>query len=161
MLRREDGQVELDEQLRTLLPNYVIHQVKEKFGGLRYYWEPGEELHDPSDPSGEAAVGGEAAIAERERHIELARKLVAGAEKRAAVTCELCGATGRPDERGLGLCVGFAILGVARGEGALQRHILARQHRVCAQPVTEVQAALELRAVIDQMKVMGAMVEPM
>jgi hypothetical protein len=81
--------VELDEQLRTLLPNYVIHQVKEKFGGLRYYWEPGEEAPDPSDPDREAA------IAEREQRIELAQKLVASAERRAAVTCELCGAAGR------------------------------------------------------------------
>jgi len=41
--------VELDEQLRALLPNYVIHQIKEKFGGLRYYWEAGEDVHDPHD----------------------------------------------------------------------------------------------------------------
>ncbi len=81
--------VELDEQLRALLPNYVIHQVKEKFGGLRYYWEPGEEVRDPNNP------GGEAAIAERERRIELAQKLVDSAEKRAGVTCELCGAAGQ------------------------------------------------------------------
>ena len=57
----------------------------------------------------------------------------------------------------LGIRVGFAILGVACGERALQRHILARQRRVCAQPVTEVQAAIELCAVIHQMKVVGAM----
>jgi hypothetical protein len=81
--------VELDEQLRALLPNYVIQQVKEKFGGLRYYWEPDEEVRDPSDP------GGEAAIAERERRIELAQKLVASAEKRADITCEVCGAAGQ------------------------------------------------------------------
>jgi hypothetical protein len=87
--------VELDEQLRALLPNYLIHQVKEKFGGLRYYWEPGEEAHDPSNPGGEAAVDGEATIAERERRIELAQQLVASAEKRAGITCELCGAAGR------------------------------------------------------------------
>jgi RNA polymerase-binding transcription factor DksA len=87
--------VELDEQLRALLPNYVIHQVKEKFGGLRYYWDPGEEVRDPSDPGGEAIVGGEAAIAERERRIELAHKLVASAERRAGATCELCGAAGQ------------------------------------------------------------------
>jgi hypothetical protein len=42
--------VELDEQLGALLPNYVLHQVKEKFGGLRYYWESGEDVHDPEDP---------------------------------------------------------------------------------------------------------------
>lgn len=81
--------VELDEQLRALLPNYVIHQVKEKFGGLRYYWEPGEEVRDPSDP------GAEAAIAERERRIGLVQQLVDSAERRAGVTCELCGAAGQ------------------------------------------------------------------
>jgi len=87
--------VELDEQLRALLPNYVIHQVKEKFGGLRYYWEPGDEVGDPSDAGGEAVVGGEVAIAERERRIELVQKLVDSAERRAGVTCELCGAAGQ------------------------------------------------------------------
>jgi hypothetical protein len=81
--------VELDEQLRALLPNYVIHQVKEKFGGLRYYWEPGEDVRDASDPGGEAAVAG------RERRIELAQQLVASAEKRASAICELCGAAGQ------------------------------------------------------------------
>ncbi len=70
--------VELDEQLRALLPNYVIHQVKEKFGGLRYYWDPGEEVDD-----------------DLERRVELAKQLVDSAEKRAGVTCELCGAAGQ------------------------------------------------------------------
>jgi hypothetical protein len=70
--------VELDEHLRALLPNYVIHQVKEKFGGLRYYWEPGEEIRD-----------------DLARRVELANKLVHTAEARAGVTCELCGAAGQ------------------------------------------------------------------
>ena len=90
--------VELDEQVRALLPNYVIHQVKEKFGGLRYYWEPGEEVRDPGGEAavgGEAIVGREAVVAERERRIELVQQLVASAERRAGVTCELCGAAGR------------------------------------------------------------------
>ena len=70
--------VKLDEQLRALLPNYELHQVKEKFGGLRYYWEPGETIHD-----------------DLERRAELAEQLVTAAEGRAGVTCELCGAAGR------------------------------------------------------------------
>ncbi len=70
--------VELDEQLRALLPNYVIHQVKEKFGGLRYYWDPGEEVDD-----------------DLERRVELAKQLVDSAEKRAGAICELCGAAGQ------------------------------------------------------------------
>jgi hypothetical protein len=111
--------VELDEQLRALLPNYLIYQVKEKFGGLRYYWEPGGEDRDPSDPGGEVVVGGEAVVdgetivggeavaggeatsggeagvAERARRIELAQQLVASAERRAGAICELCGAAGQ------------------------------------------------------------------
>lgn len=29
--------VELNEKLEEIKPDYVLHQVKEKFGGLRYY----------------------------------------------------------------------------------------------------------------------------
>jgi hypothetical protein len=46
---------------------------------------------------------------------------------------------------------------VARGEGALQRRILICQRWICAQPVPEAQTTLELRAVIHQMEVVGAM----
>jgi hypothetical protein len=116
--------VELDEQLGTLLPNYVIHQVKEKFGGLRYYWESGEDVRDPDDPEpstpgpegsedewaewrGEHEVWcerldayqqtpeGRERIADLKRRIELAEKLVDTTEKRAAITCELCGEAAR------------------------------------------------------------------
>ena len=115
--------VELDEQLRMVLHNYVLHQVKEKFGGLRYYWASGEDVHDPEDPepptpgrdSDEAARNrwsqqydawcerldayrqtpeGQTRIADLERRVKLAEKLVDTAERRASVTCELCGATG-------------------------------------------------------------------
>ncbi len=116
--------VELDEQLRTLLPNYVINQVKEKYGGLRYYWESGEDVHDPADPKPTApgrdgneaewdrwrqqhetwyerldayrqTPAGQERIADLGRRVELAERLVDAAEKRALVTCELCGAAGR------------------------------------------------------------------
>ena len=115
--------VEFDEQLHILLPNYVLHQVKEKFGGLRYYWESGEHVHDPKDPEpptpGRDGNGvewdgwrqrhdawcerldayrqtpeGQARVADLERRIELAEKLVDTAERRASVTCELCGVAG-------------------------------------------------------------------
>lgn len=115
--------VELDEQLRMLLPNYVLHQVKEKFGGLRYYWESGEDAHDPEDPEpptpgrdGDEAEWdgwrkqhyawcerlnayrqtpeGQARIADLERRFKLAEKVASTAERRASVTCEFCGATG-------------------------------------------------------------------
>lgn len=32
--------LDLDAKLATLFPDYQVHQVKEKFGGLRYYTEP-------------------------------------------------------------------------------------------------------------------------
>lgn len=115
--------VELDKQLRALLPDYVICQVKEKYGGLRYYWEPGEEVHDPADPEPPAPMrnGDEAEwkrwrrqhetwcerldvylgtqqgrerVADLRRRVDLAHQLVEAAERRAATTCERCGATG-------------------------------------------------------------------
>jgi hypothetical protein len=115
--------VELDEQLRALLPNYVIHQVKEKYGGLRYYWEAGEHVDDPHDgePPTPGRDGSEEAwvqwgrdyaawsdrldlymqtpegkrrTAALERRVALAEELVDAAEKRAGVTCELCGEPG-------------------------------------------------------------------
>ncbi|MGP0100814.1 MAG: hypothetical protein ACLPUT_04220 [Solirubrobacteraceae bacterium] len=115
--------VELDEQLRTLLPDYVIHQVKEKFGGLRYYWESGEEVHDLDDlePVTPGRDGNEAEwerwrqaheawcerldayrqtpegqerVGDLQRRAELAERLVRTAEARAGVTCELCGTAG-------------------------------------------------------------------
>lgn len=116
--------VELDEKVRALLPSYVILQIKEKYGGLRYYWEPGEAVHDANDPepSTPARDGREAEwerwradheawcerldaylqmpegqrrSADLQRRIKLARQLVDAAEARAGVTCELCGAAGR------------------------------------------------------------------
>ncbi|HTW41451.1 MAG TPA: hypothetical protein VMD79_03980 [Solirubrobacteraceae bacterium] len=116
--------VELDGQLSALLPSYVLHQAKEKFGGLRYYWESGEEIHDPGDPepSTPGREGHEEAwarwsrehdawserldrylqtpegkrrTADLESRVALAERLVDAAEKRASVSCELCGAPGR------------------------------------------------------------------
>jgi len=42
--------VELDEQLRALFPQYELQQVKEKYGGLRFYWSEDEPITDPADP---------------------------------------------------------------------------------------------------------------
>lgn len=35
----DDLIVDLDRELRDIDPNYVIHQIKEKFGGLRLYFD--------------------------------------------------------------------------------------------------------------------------
>lgn len=62
---------ELDQQLSAIDPDYVVHQVKEKFGGLRYYCHTDrDELKDQM------------------------YQLVRAAEQRAWVTCEECGQPG-------------------------------------------------------------------
>lgn len=61
---------DLDAVLAALDPDYVIHQIKEKFGTLRFYAE--------TDLAGERA----AQFAE----------LIAAAEAASAYTCERCGA---------------------------------------------------------------------
>jgi len=57
----------LEQQLNELDPDYQVHQIKEKFGTLRFYWEG-------DIPNGDAIVG--------------------EAEAESARTCELCGSLG-------------------------------------------------------------------
>jgi hypothetical protein len=64
---------ECDRRLRELDPNYSIQQIKEKFGGLRYY-------ASATDP----AVDWDAWSA-----------VIAEAERKAAETCETCGEPGK------------------------------------------------------------------
>jgi len=63
--------VELDQQLAGVVPDYEVHQVKEKFGGLRYYYAGPGHLVDEMD------------------------RLVRVAEDKADRTCEACGKPGR------------------------------------------------------------------
>lgn len=65
---------ELDETLGQLDPDYTVQQVKEKFGGLRYYYTPSGPLGDE--------VGAKMAACVRT------------AEARAARTCEHTGEPG-------------------------------------------------------------------
>lgn len=67
--------VELDEALAAIDPNYEVHQVKEKYAGLRYYYGP--------------SAGVSKADYER------MERLVDAAEARAEATCETCGAPGK------------------------------------------------------------------
>lgn len=66
--------VEHDAKLAAICPEYVVHQVKEKYGTLRYYAEP---------------------CAKHGKSYELFDALELEVEKRSAVTCEDCGAAGR------------------------------------------------------------------
>jgi hypothetical protein len=64
---------ELDANLRDIAPDYVIGQVKEKFGGLRFYLD-----------------------AFPEQDYDRARKLIEAAEELSFKTCENCGMAGEP-----------------------------------------------------------------
>lgn len=66
--------VALDEQLAEIDPGYELHQSKEKYGTLRYYFHASESASD----------------ADRERMHEL----VDAAEDRTETTCERCGGAG-------------------------------------------------------------------
>lgn len=78
--------IELDRKLAEIDPEYEIHQVKEKFGGLRFYWagDASEmfktgKLKDDGYPEWGYTPAGEA---------------VRDAEQEALKTCEFCGEPG-------------------------------------------------------------------
>jgi hypothetical protein len=64
-----------DAQLARLDPNYVVHQIKEKFGTLRYYCRPSSD-----DASGEL--------------LDAMDAITDDAERASALTCERCGEPG-------------------------------------------------------------------
>jgi len=65
--------IDVDQQLAALDPNYTVHQVKEKFGGLRYYFAATSTVDEEK----------------WNKMNEIVRK----AEKLADKTCEICGST--------------------------------------------------------------------
>jgi hypothetical protein len=64
-----------DAKLAAIDPDYVVHQVKEKFGGLRYY----HQIH------GDYKLGAE---------------IEAEAERQSFTICEVCGEPGRVRDNG-------------------------------------------------------------
>jgi hypothetical protein len=64
---------ELDRQVAAIAPDYEVHQIKEKFGGLRFYYGMDEVGSDP--------------------RID---ELIDHAEQIAARTCEMCEMCGAP-----------------------------------------------------------------
>ena len=68
--------VDTDAQLAAVDPDYVVLQVKEKFGALRYYCQPSGD-----DPAPEVCDALDAITDE--------------AERRSATICERCGQPGR------------------------------------------------------------------
>jgi hypothetical protein len=102
-----------------------LHQAKEKFGTLRFYWDAGERILDPGDPEPAAPAKdasdtdweawhveleawgerlerylesdeGTARTEDLKRRVGLAEQLVEAIGARAAATCELCGKPGEP-----------------------------------------------------------------
>lgn len=70
---------QLEDKLKTLSPDYTVSQVKEKFGGLRYY-------ASAADASEETA----------QQFYDLIRE----AEEKSYEICESCGQPGRLSRRG-------------------------------------------------------------
>lgn len=66
--------IQLDQALAAIDPAYELHQVKEKFGGLRYYFGASQSISE----------------ADHQRM----RALVREDEARCGATCELCGEPG-------------------------------------------------------------------
>ena len=64
---------ELDHELAQLDPNYEVHQVKEKFGELRYYFH--SDIFNGFDSP----------------FVDM----ISAFERRSTITCELCGSAGR------------------------------------------------------------------
>lgn len=72
-----------DKELSLIDPDYTVFQIKEKFGGLRYYYSPSNPLHD-----------------------EKMAEIISKYEKICSMTCEVTGKHGylmRKGQRGLGL----------------------------------------------------------
>ncbi|OHU33370.1 hypothetical protein BKG79_22480 [Mycobacteroides chelonae] len=66
--------IQLDRDLAEIDPDYELHQVKEKFAGLRYYFHPSEGVSEADQQRMDA--------------------LVDEAEEKCERTCELCGEPG-------------------------------------------------------------------
>lgn len=72
--------LDLEKALSGLIPSFEIHQVKQKFGTLRFYWSAPDDV--PEDV------------------LLLANALVTAAETASASTCENCSAPGGLHSRG-------------------------------------------------------------
>jgi hypothetical protein len=71
--------IDTHSKLKYIDPNYKIAQIKEKFGGLRYYYDHSFESYD-------------------DIRREIMDDIVRAAEDEASRTCELCGANKSSDK---------------------------------------------------------------
>lgn len=85
----DDLIVELDKKLAEIDPDYVLHQCKEKFGGLRYYTAHHRGTCDAGDNESYSA------------HIDCNfSNLIRQAEAKSFTICEECGKDGTLREGG-------------------------------------------------------------
>jgi hypothetical protein len=82
---------QLDATLQEHWPDYTISQIKEKFGTLRFYADPGVEIPDfGDDDAGTAAHNQWYAD-----NIDAFHALIHEYEDKSASICELCGKAGK------------------------------------------------------------------
>lgn len=84
---------ELDEKLRQRWPNYTIHDIKEKFGTLRFYADPNVSPPDIAEEGWDAGL--DAYEQWRDEHVIPFQALIREYEHRSESICELCGKPGR------------------------------------------------------------------
>lgn len=88
--------VDLDQKLAEIDPGYEIHQIKEKFGGLRYYVKFSFESGRTWSKEKYEKTGNGEIIHDQEAYdrFQTCQELIAGAEYKASITCEVCGEPG-------------------------------------------------------------------
>jgi len=74
---------ELDQEIAKIAPDYQVHQVKEKFGGLRYYINYSAFYQQ-----------------ERYQEIEQIEEIIRQAEAKSRSICERCGNQGNRSNNG-------------------------------------------------------------
>ena len=81
--------VDTNRKLRYMHPDYEIHQIKEKFGALRYYWGiKGEDPEWSALPDSECNT-----------IFDIMMDISAAADNKSAYICEICGGFGRTRDR--------------------------------------------------------------
>lgn len=83
--------IELDEKLAALDPDYMITQIKEKFGSLRYYVDYTFDSGRYWDPIAKKQVVRDAVAYAR---FEAFNRAIEEAYAKSDVTCEVCGEPG-------------------------------------------------------------------
>ena len=81
---------ETNRKMKLMWPNYEIHQVKEKFGTLRFYWGVPFEDAAWADMNDDIA----------ETVHSIMEDIAYQAEHRSAYICETCGGHGKTRDRG-------------------------------------------------------------